>query len=256
MKILSIGNSFSQNAQKYLHKIALGEGIDLESENLYIGGCSLETHWENVRGNLAKYQYQRNGSPVHVDSEGTVRYGSIREALEEEPCDVITFQQASHDSGLYETYQPYLQNLSEYVRKFAPQARQMIHETWAYEIDSTHGAFGRYGNSQVEMYAKLKDAYARAAASIDAEIIPAGDVIQALRALPPFDYAHGGSSLCADGFHMNDSYGEYAVGATWLAAICGRVPTKGGFVPETCGPEKDEWLPAIWRVVAEQTGAR
>ena len=230
MKILSIGNSFSQNAQKYLHKIALGEGIDLESENLYIGGCSLETHWENVRGNLAKYQYQRNGSPVYVDSEGTVRYGSIREALEEEPWDVITFQQASHDSGLY--------------------------ETWAYEIDSTHGAFGRYGNSQVEMYAKLKDAYARAAASIDAEIIPAGDVIQALRALPPFDYAHGGSSLCADGFHMNDSYGEYAVGATWLAAICGRVPTKGGFVPETCGPEKDEWLPAIWRVVAEQTGAR
>lgn len=44
MKILAIGNSFSQDATRYLQDIAASAGENLFVRNLYIGGCSLEMH--------------------------------------------------------------------------------------------------------------------------------------------------------------------------------------------------------------------
>ena len=38
MKILSIGNSFSDDAQRYLRAIAASEGVEIETLNLCIGG--------------------------------------------------------------------------------------------------------------------------------------------------------------------------------------------------------------------------
>ena len=45
IKVLSIGNSFSQDATRYLEEIAQGR---IFSRNCYIGGCSLEMHWNNI----------------------------------------------------------------------------------------------------------------------------------------------------------------------------------------------------------------
>ena len=45
MKILFIGNSFSSNATTYIREISDGK---LFVRNLYIGGCSLETHAKNI----------------------------------------------------------------------------------------------------------------------------------------------------------------------------------------------------------------
>ena len=38
MKILSVGNSFSQDAHRWLHHIAGLSGVSMETVNLYIGG--------------------------------------------------------------------------------------------------------------------------------------------------------------------------------------------------------------------------
>ena len=59
MKILSIGNSFSQDAHRWLYKLAKLNGIELETANLYIGGCSLETHFKNLEENNAFYSLCR-----------------------------------------------------------------------------------------------------------------------------------------------------------------------------------------------------
>ena len=48
MKVLAIGTSFSQDATTFLHQVAEEQGVALEVVNLYIGGCSLETHWKNM----------------------------------------------------------------------------------------------------------------------------------------------------------------------------------------------------------------
>jgi hypothetical protein len=228
MKILAIGNSFSEDATAYLYQIAKAGGDEIKVVNLYIGGCSLQRHQENVEGNIADYDYQING-------EYTGRKISIQEALSEDNWDVVTLQQCSGLSGLPDSYNPYLEKLSEYVSSLVPGAKQWIHKTWAYEKDSNHGEYGYYDKSQEKMYAELTKAYDIAAKKLSAKLIPCGDVIQYLRSLPEFDYGNGGMSLCRDGFHMNIPYGRYALALTWYKTLL-----NGDILTNTFVPEKEE----------------
>lgn len=212
INILAIGNSFSQDATVYLHDIATEGNIDLKVVNLYIGGCSLKTHWDNAMSNQAAYDYELNG-------QGIGKKISIKEALLEESWDYVTHQQVSGDSGRYSTYYPYINDLYNYVATYAPQATQLIHKTWAYETGSPHPDFMKYNYNQLDMYEALTDAYDRVADGLSLSIIPSGTVVQSLRKYPEFDYANGGISLCRDGYHLDYVYGRYAAAATWYQCL-------------------------------------
>lgn len=213
--ILAIGNSFSEDATHFLHQIAMEAGISAKVVNLYVGGCSLEQHWHNLECGDKTYMYQVNG-------EHTERYVGIDEILEEEPWDFIVTQQASHDSGWMDTYEPFLGWIIQHLRSRVPTARLLLQETWAYEADSTHDRFVRYERRQDIMYHRLKECYTKKAVQYGLTLIPCGDVIQTLRQRPAFDRKQGGISLCRDGFHMSYDYGRYAVVCTWLASLFGR----------------------------------
>ena len=223
MKLLSIGNSFSQDAQRWLHDVAELNGFELETVNLYIGGCSLETHWENVLHNNAFYDLEQNGI-------STGRKISIFDALHMENWDVITVQQVSQLSGIPESYEPYLENLAAYVREHCPNAKLYFHQTWAYEIDSDHGGFALYHNAQKEMFERIVDTTTQMAKCIDAEILPVGPAVQYIReTVPEFDYKNGGLSLCRDGFHLSFEYGRYIAAVTWLRVLSGKPVTVDHF---------------------------
>lgn len=212
LKILAIGNSFSQDSTTYLYDLAKSDNVELKVVNLYIGGCSLERHWNNIVENKADYGYQLNGT-------STGKYAAIHEVLVEDDWDIITLQQCSGLSGLIDTYHPYIQDLSNYIKQYAPKAKQLIHQTWAYELDSSHSEFCNYNNSQEEMYQALVKCYDTVAKELSLDIIPLGEVVQTLRKLPIFDYKNGGKSLCRDGFHMHYVYGRYALAATWYEYV-------------------------------------
>ena len=135
MNILCIGNSFSQDATRYLHQISDEE---LYVRNLYIGGCSLETHWNNIVESNEIYEYQKNGRMRSMTS--------INKALTKKKWDYITIQQVSHDSGMPHTYEPFLTNILNYIREKCPKAEIVFHRTWAYDDNSTHGGFVNYDN--------------------------------------------------------------------------------------------------------------
>ena len=216
MKLLSIGNSFSQDAHKWLHQLAEACGIELETINLYIGGCSLQTHWENLVGERELHEVAHNGG----DCEGMT---SIQKALKSDNWDVITVQQVSQYSGMPETYEPYLSNLVAFIREACPNAKLYFHQTWAYETDSDHFAFPNYECDQHLMFTRIISTSQEIAAKIGADIIPVGTVIQYLRENEPiFDYANGGLSLCRDGFHLSLDYGRFAAAATWLRTLTGK----------------------------------
>lgn len=216
MKLLSIGNSFSTDAHFFLHRLAQLHGVDLYTANLFIGGCSLETHWHNVTQNNADYDYEINGNVAE-------RKISITEALEEDKWDVITFQQASAYSGIYETYEPYLTSLAKYVRAKHPQAKLYFHQTWSYENGSEHPGFVSYGGNSHRMFESIVSASHIASDSIDALLIPAGTVIQQLREnAAEFDYMGDGLLLCRDTFHLSETYGRYAAAAIWLRTLTGK----------------------------------
>ncbi len=128
MKVLSIGNSFSQDAHNKLYTLGVANGVEIETVNLYIGGCKLETHWANTQSNAESYDLERNGGAAE-------RKISIEEALGLEEWDVITLQQASAQSQHFSSYTPYLENIAKYVRERCPNAKLYFHQTWAYETD-------------------------------------------------------------------------------------------------------------------------
>jgi hypothetical protein len=227
IKVLAIGNSFSQDAVEYLRRIALSESVDILVGNLKIGGCSLERHWNNVINNVHEYIYYRFAEEYSA-TEGA----ALTEILESEQWDYITFQQASYASGQYETYQPYLSLLSAYVKEHASQAEQLIHQTWAYEIDSDHIGFAHYNYNQKTMFQSIKDAYDRAAKLLQARIIPCGEAVQLARSTKPFDYANGGKSLNRDGYHASIPHGRYLLSAVWYETLTGKTLSDEAYLPE------------------------
>lgn len=225
IRILAIGNSFSEDATYYLHQILEAAGVENLVVNLFIGGCPLEKHWLNIERKAREYQMQVNG--VKTD-----RHVSVQDMLQEAEWDFIVTQQASHDSGWLDTYEPFLGNMVNYLKENAGDAKLLLHETWAYEKDSTHWNFGRYNKDQQEMYCRLRLAYTTMAEKHGLVLIPGGDLIQRLRGTAFFGDS-AGRTICRDGFHMNYMYGRYAIGCIWARCLTGIGVKGNSFLPET-----------------------
>ncbi|MGM9664975.1 MAG: DUF4886 domain-containing protein [Eubacteriales bacterium] len=208
IKILAVGNSFSVDAMQYLWDVMNSAGYtDITLGNLYIGGCSLDTHWSNISQDKAAYTYYKNTSGSWSSTTS-----SVSAALAEQDWDIVTVQQVSQSSGNPSTYGN-LENILSYIKENEPNAKIYWHMTWAYQSDSTHSGFAYYGNSQVTMYnAILSTVQDTVSAKVDG-VIPSGIAIQKLRATTV------GDTLTRDGYHLNYGNGRYTAALTWLAYI-------------------------------------
>ncbi len=207
MKVLSIGNSFSCDAQRYLHRLAKKDGVEMKTVNLFIGGCSLRTHYLNMLQDAVAYALEFNG-------EATGFKVSIAQALASDDWDVVTVQQASHFSAKSETYFPYLQGLTEYVRKYCPNAKIYVHETWAY-ADGSERLEKQGFASMEEMFEKVEASYFHAAAEIRADgLIPCGRAMLNATKL-------GIEKIHRDTFHAALGVGRYLLGLTWYKTLTG-----------------------------------
>jgi hypothetical protein len=208
MNILSIGNSFSQDAQRYLHRIAAADGATLNTFNLMIGGCTLSTHYRNMLSQKDAYTLEMNG----VSTGFKV---SLEEALLNRDWDVVTIQQASPKSPHYETYQPYLNELAEYVRACVPQAKLAIHQTWGYEEASPRLTEMMGYATHEDMFREIEQANAKAYQDAEANLLlPSGAVMNAL------SKANAGK-IHRDTFHASLGFGRYALALTWYKALTG-----------------------------------
>lgn len=215
LKLLSIGNSFSQDAQRYLGGVVRAVGKKIFNQNLYVAGCSLERHAHNLEHDIAEYSLEQDGASTGV-------LISIDRALRSYDWDIVTLQQASKLSFDFTTYQPYLSILAEYVRTICPHAKLMIHQTWAYEEDSErlHHKVG-YAHRH-DMFTDLKKAYHFAAKAVGADaIIPSGETLELL--------AENGFSVHRDTSHASLGIGRYALAMTWMKSLFGAEVCPNGF---------------------------
>lgn len=207
MNVLSIGNSFSQDAQRYLNRLAKHNGLNIRAVNLYIGGCSLETHYLNMLDDRTDYTYEFNG-------ESTGLKVSIRQALTSAHWDVITLQQASHYSAKSATYFPYIEELAAYIRKYQPKAKLIIHQTWAYEDGSDRLRDVAGFETAEEMMEAIRKSYQTAAEAIHADgMIPCGEAM--------LTAAKAGMTVHRDSFHAGRGAGRYLLSLTWLKTLAG-----------------------------------
>lgn len=217
LKVLAIGNSFSVDAMEHLYAIAKAEGVEeIVLGNLYIGGCSLKTHATNAAEDKAAYKYYKNttGEWALSPMEATLLKG-----LQDEDWDIITMQQNSGNSGLTDTYEPFMTDLVNYVNenKTNPNAKLYWHMTWAYQGDSTHGDFESYGNNQNSMYMGIVNCLQKVVETSGyfEKVLPAGTAIQNART------SFHGDTLTRDGFHLSH-LGRVIAAYTWYAVIDGQ----------------------------------
>ncbi|MBQ3748122.1 MAG: DUF4886 domain-containing protein, partial [Kiritimatiellae bacterium] len=128
LKVLMIGNSFSICNLWQMPQVAESMGKKLDIVSLYIGGCSLERHWNNVaaastNATFKPYRFDRITYGKHVVEKGAV---NIPDALLMDKWDVVTVQQCSHKSWDKASYHPWGDNLVAKIRELAPQAKIVV----------------------------------------------------------------------------------------------------------------------------------
>ena len=232
LEILAIGNSFSVDALEYAYQIAQNLGIEeIAIGNLYIGGCTLETHAKNAAGDLGKYTYYYNDNGTWT-STGSYK---ISTALESRSWDYVSMQQGSPVSGVESSYNQDLTNLIAYVKERS-DAKLVWHMTWAYQQNSTHSAFPTYGKNQMTMYNAIVSAVQNKIVpneSFDL-IVPNGTAVQNSRT------SLLGDTTTRDGYHMSYDYGRYLTGLLFVKTLTGLDISNIIFAPSGVSTEEKQ----------------
>ncbi len=258
ISVLTVGNSFADNALKFLPALAEAADRDLVAVRANLGGCTFERHWKHVEA-FEKDPTSKMGSPY---ANGTK---SLDGLLRSREWDFVTIQQVSFKSHDLETYQPYADNLYHYIKERAPKAKILVHQIWAYRVDDPRFVPANEGiqpHTHQEMYEQVRTAYHAFADKWDLDILPSGDAMFAADTDPKwgfrpdleFDFKnakppalpdqshslHRGWSwvkqndkriLRMDGHHASRA-GEYLIGCVWFEKLFGESVVDNGFVPD------------------------
>ena len=293
LRVLSIGNSFSASVCRQLPPMAAAEGRALGYACLFIGGCPLRLHAENLGKSAADpsfrpYRAMCSGFPAGEGLDGEFP-ASSNELLARGDWDIVTVQQASHESWDYANYQPFGHAVVEAVRRACPRAEVVIQQTWAYRADDDRlRPGGAWGFGQAGMFERLSDAYDRFAADEGvARQIPTGVAVQLTRIrekapfvpyetadlaryrwpdLPPQagdvvgrlgwrrNWDTGEMEIGRDTIHLNER-GEYLQALVWFGLLFGADPTAVSYVSPHVGDADARFLRECARDALVQGGA-
>lgn len=224
-----IANSFGVNLQTYACDIAKANNFDLDIYVLYIGGCSLDTHWRNIQSDAKAYELFHNGI-----STGNIV--SIKDALILDDWDMISLQQASHMCGIESTYYPYFGNVFNFVKDICPKAEIIFHKTWAYspintfKYDQVPTFYPEFNFKNAK---EMKDALDHCSNKVTKEfgitkVIRSGDVVEL--SMKEFADPYDGQ-----GFHMN-GLGCYLIGTNLIKLLSDKC-IANVYVPDGLGKE-------------------
>ncbi|MCE7040933.1 DUF4886 domain-containing protein [Dyadobacter sp. CY312] len=268
LRLFLIGNSFSQNATRYLPKLAEKGGHRLKIGRAELGGCSLQRHWEIAEA----------AEKDPEDKKGKAYNGkSLRELLSQGKWDVVTIQQNSMNSGDVTTYQPYAKKLYDLVKSIQPNAKIIMQQTWAYRTDAkkfTQVADQKFAADAKDMWEKSRAAYHQIAKELGITLFPVGDAFWKINSDPEtafkpdsnFDYENAkypnlpdqknslhvgykydnSQKLGFDANHANEA-GCFLGGLVWYGVLFRQSPVNLKFRPEQVSPEFD----AILKKIAE-----
>ena len=217
LKLLAIGNSFSNNALEYLPILAKELGIEeIIVGKLYVGGCTVDGHWSRAQSGADYESFQVNTTGDANWTTYPAGQRSLQFALELYDWDIITMQQGSPVSGVPESLGN-LQNLIDFVNanKTNPDAKFIWNMTWAFQHDNDRKIFtDTFKGDQILMHEAIIDAMqekilTRPEFSI---LLPTGAAVQNARS------SYFGDRLTKDTLHLNN-LGRVVAGYAVLASL-------------------------------------
>ena len=223
LKVLDIGNSYTQDAQTYLPQIIAASGIDTDFSlyRAFRPSASFKTWvdcWNDSDNEYYSIDFCAGTSLGGISGSGSASDGALfRKALQSVKWDIILIHQVSTYSNDYSLWEGdsaggYLQELIRIIRVTNPQA------TIGYLM--THSYRGSYwANSEGSSYLRwrnIADATKQLKLEYDIDfIIPYGTAVQNLRASSLND----SYEFSEDGTHMGAGLGDYVAGCCYFESL-------------------------------------
>ena len=132
IKVLAIGNSFSQDCVRRLRDIAAADDITITSYNAYLAGRNLKGHYDAWNGTTA-YRVQPEGVSPNPETNITLKEFAVLE-----DWDYVMLQGTTHynayDAGLWNVNpsdtENYWTTLKNGIAEYAPNAKRLVNATW------------------------------------------------------------------------------------------------------------------------------
>ena len=215
LKILSISNSYGKNALWELYDICKAEGVKkVDIAVMYIAGCSLDKHWENIQNNNAAYEVFRNNNGTWVSTKNC----TIDSLLAEGDWDVITTQNSPGLSGKTDGYEN-LNNVVDYIKGKCPNSKLVWHQTWGFQSGSEWLKPDVYNGDEKQMYNSIVDCTNNIvipSGKFDL-VVPVGTAIMNARTSNLKNNVH-----LDDGSHLSEDLGYYIAAFTWYCHLTGQ----------------------------------
>ena len=238
LKILMIGNSFSQDTVMWMPGIAKSLGFtDIEVGTLVIGGCTLATHYQNAMNNSAQYEF------LYGDGESwTTSYNyTMAQGLKATDWDFVCLQQQSGNSGNVASYNSDLTGLVDYVKATTlkkDKVKLVWNMTWAYPVGSNWFT-GLYDNDTMKMYNSIVSAVQEKIVTNEnfALISPAGTAIQNGRTSSVLEVNFTGADDATvnawnrDGAHLSVYEGRFTSSLSMFCTVTGYTPDEITYNP-------------------------
>ena len=259
LKILAIGNSYTNNATEYISRIAESMGLDIHAASLYKDGCMVQGHIERYEayeelGHDAYYASSNTIKYIHLNVNGVANTSilSMQEAIASDDWDFIVMHQAPNSCDKLEKYwteeNPDLVTLYNYIQTELKKNNNtkceiVFNQGWSFShemsIDNNYKWYPVDYENTRDFFLKIEETVAAAAAIVQREvgldapldIIPSGEAMQLAKDEFGFGDTYGpADSLYADFIsHLSDPIGRYMIANLWIE----KFTAKAGF-PVDC----------------------
>lgn len=229
VKILALGNSYSNDAFAWLYNILESAGYDdVILGYIIYGGCNINNHWTNVDDDtsndfgvetFATYNGRLERYPL--EDGKTLRY-AYQKMIAMHEWDYVVISHGPKHVEVRETYS-HLRELLDFVKANLrnPGAKFIYHMIWKYNDNVA-------GGSTAKCYEDILDITRNVVLKNEefVEVIPAATMRQNMMSSCLTD-----GDISRDYGHMSLGLGRYALGLLWYSCITGGSLDDVSFIP-------------------------
>jgi hypothetical protein len=216
MKILFVGNSFAEDTVEHAVNVAISLGIEnIKIGTLYVGGCSIEMHYEHFITDSPVYLYHLNEG----NGWNSTPNFKISDAVKSDDWDWIVIQHGTNGTSRYTSCECYekLSPLIDGIKAIALREPKIAFNlTWLGEPTRQHHEIISYGGNMKLMRQKLVEVTKTVILGnrkIDM-LIPTGTAIENARTSQI-------GLLTRDGYHLSLDKGRFIAGLTLISTLVG-----------------------------------
>ena len=214
LKILFVGNSFSIDTAQHLPDVAISLGVKcVQVDVLYIGGCSIRRHYQNILNDAKEYEYYQNSGTEWTITKNV----SSKDAIQSNNWDYIAIEHGTIDGSrntdiqYYDVFEP----LVAEIRAIAPEKTKIVFNMhWVGESWHTHPEIVSFNGDTEKMYEIITDIVSNHLVNTKGLdlVIPVGTAIQNARTSRI-------ETLNRDGYHLSLGTGRYIAALAFLKTL-------------------------------------